>query len=47
MAALGEYIHTKGLLYGLYSDAGFKTCAGFPGSLNFEQIDANTYAKWK
>jgi alpha-galactosidase len=26
MAALGEYIHSKGLLFGLYSDAGFKTC---------------------
>jgi alpha-galactosidase len=47
MAALGEYVHSKGLLYGLYSDAGTKTCAGFPGSLGFEQVDAMTYAKWK
>jgi alpha-galactosidase len=47
MASLGEYIHSKGLLYGLYSDAGFRTCAGFPGSLGYEEIDASTYAKWK
>lgn len=47
MAALGEYIHSKGLLYGLYSDAGFKTCQGRPGSLGYETVDANTYAKWK
>lgn len=47
MAALGEYIHSKGLLYGLYSDAGYKTCEGRPGSLGYETVDANTYAKWK
>ena len=47
MAALGEYIHSKGLLFGLYSDAGFKTCQGGPGSLFLEGIDAKTYADWK
>ena len=47
MAALGEYIHSKGLLYGLYSSAGNVTCVRRPGSLGYEQIDANTYAKWK
>jgi alpha-galactosidase len=47
MAALGEYIHSKGLLFGLYSDAGFKTCEGRPGSLGYETVDASTYAKWK
>lgn len=47
MAALGQYIHSKGLLYGLYSDAGYKTCQGRPGSLGYEKIDAATYAKWK
>jgi alpha-galactosidase len=46
MAKLGDYIHSKGLLYGLYSDAGFKTCAGRPGSLGYETIDAQTYASW-
>lgn len=47
MADLGEYIHSKGLLFGLYSDAGYKTCEGRPGSLKYETEDANTYAKWK
>ena len=47
MEALGEYIHSKGLLFGLYSDAGFKTCQGRPGSLGYETVDASTYAKWK
>jgi alpha-galactosidase len=47
MAALGEYIHSKGLYFGLYSDAGFKTCQGRPGSFGYETIDAQTYADWK
>jgi len=47
MAALAEYVHSKGLLFGLYSDAGTRTCQGRPGSYNYEQIDAQTYAKWK
>ena len=41
-----DYVHSKGLKFGLYSDAGYKTCAGRPGSLGFETVDANTYAKW-
>ena len=44
MKALGEYIHSKGLLYGLYSDAGQKTCQGRPGGYGYEDIDAKTYA---
>ena len=47
MKALADYVHSKGLLFGLYSDAGFKTCAGRPGSLGFETIDAKTYAEWE
>ena len=42
-----DYVHSKGLKFGLYSDAGTKTCAGRPGSLGFEENDANTYAKWE
>jgi len=34
------------LKFGLYSDAGTETCAGRPGSLGYEEIDAQTYAKW-
>jgi alpha-galactosidase len=47
MAALAEYVHQKGLLFGLYSDAGTKTCQGRPGGYGFEDVDAQTYAKWK
>lgn len=47
IAALAEYVHKKGLLFGLYSDAGYKTCEGRPGSLGYEKIDAATYAKWQ
>ena len=46
MKALGDYIHAKGLKFGIYSDAGEKTCAGRPGSMGHEYQDALTYAKW-
>lgn len=47
MKALADYVHSKGLKFGLYSDAGFATCQGRPGSLGYEEIDAKTYAKWE
>jgi len=46
MKALGDYIHSKGLKFGIYSDAGEKTCAGRPGSQGHEYQDAIIYAKW-
>ena len=45
--AMVEHVHKKGLLFGLYSDAGTLTCGGRPGSLDYEEIDAKTYAEWK
>jgi alpha-galactosidase len=44
--ALADYIHSKGLKFGIYSDAGTHTCGGRPGSKGFEEIDAKTYADW-
>jgi alpha-galactosidase len=44
--ALADYVHSKGLKFGLYSDAGSKTCAGRPGSRGYQFQDARTYAKW-
>jgi alpha-galactosidase len=41
-----DYVHSKGLKLGIYEDAGTATCAGFPGSLGHEQIDAQTFADW-
>ncbi len=46
MKALADYVHSKGLKLGLYSDAGNKTCAGYPASRGHEYQDAITYAKW-
>jgi alpha-galactosidase len=46
MKALSEYIHSRGLKFGLYSDAGTATCQGRPGSHGYEEIDAKTYAEW-
>jgi alpha-galactosidase len=46
MKALADYIHSKGLKIGIYSDAGTNTCGGRPGSLGHELQDAKTYAEW-
>lgn len=46
MKALGDYIHSKGMKFGIYSDAGRQTCACFPGSSGHEFQDALVYARW-
>src|ERR1700716_3770844 len=43
---LADYVHSKGLKFGIYSDAGVKTCAGRPGSSGHEYQDALQYAAW-
>jgi alpha-galactosidase len=44
--ALADYVHSLGLKFGIYSDAGSKTCAGRPGGLGHEYLDAIKYAAW-
>ncbi|MFC0437264.1 glycoside hydrolase family 27 protein [Kutzneria buriramensis] len=46
--AVADYVHSKGLKFGLYSSAGTKTCnsAGFPGGLGHEKQDAALWASW-
>jgi alpha-galactosidase len=44
--ALADYVHARGLKFGIYSDAGPKTCAGRPASLGHEMQDAKQYAAW-
>ncbi len=44
--ALAEYVHSRGLKFGIYSDAGSMTCANRPGSLGHEYQDALQYAAW-
>jgi alpha-galactosidase len=46
MKALGDYIHSKGLKFGVYSSPGVKTCGGYAGSLDHEAQDAKMYADW-
>ncbi|XP_030861762.1 alpha-galactosidase A isoform X1 [Gorilla gorilla gorilla] len=43
---LANYVHSKGLKLGIYADVGNKTCAGFPGSFGYYDIDAQTFADW-
>ena len=45
--ALADYVHSRGLKLGIYSDAGSETCAGRPGSLGHEYQDALQYARWE
>ncbi|XP_028779665.1 alpha-galactosidase-like, partial [Neltuma alba] len=45
--ALADYVHSKGLKFGIYSDAGIQTCSKqMPGSLGHEDQDAKTFASW-
>ena len=43
---MADYVHDKGFKLGIYSDAAEKTCAGFPGSLGFEDQDAQLWSSW-
>nr|CAD7578575.1 unnamed protein product [Timema californicum] len=43
---LAEYVHSKGLLFGIYEDYGNYTCGGYPGVLGHLEQDANTFAEW-
>ncbi|XP_067000153.2 alpha-N-acetylgalactosaminidase [Anabrus simplex] len=44
--ALADYVHSKGLKFGIYEDYGNYTCAGYPGVLGHLEIDAQTFADW-
>ncbi|MDR0581998.1 MAG: glycoside hydrolase family 27 protein [Prevotellaceae bacterium] len=44
--AVADYVHSKGLKFGLYNCAGWRTCAGYPGSQGHEYQDALKYAEW-
>ncbi len=46
MKAVADYVHSKGLKFGIYSCAGVRTCGNFPGSFDHEFIDAETFAEW-
>lgn len=46
MKALADYIHSKGLKFGVYNCAGTNTCQGYPGTRGNEYQDARLYASW-
>ncbi|KAK3914539.1 Alpha-N-acetylgalactosaminidase [Frankliniella fusca] len=46
MRSLADYVHAKGLKFGIYEDFGNYTCAGYPGVLGYLQLDAQTFAEW-
>ena len=46
MKYVSDYVHSKGLKFGMYTCAGMHTCAGYPGSFDHEFIDAATFAEW-
>ncbi len=46
MKAVADYVHSKGLKFGMYSCAGIRTCADYPSSFDYEYVDAQTFADW-
>ncbi|MEU9518729.1 NPCBM/NEW2 domain-containing protein [Streptomyces sp. NPDC048224] len=48
IGAVADYVHSKGLKFGIYTSAGTKTCSdiGFPGALGHEYGDARQFADW-
>ena len=47
LASLSSFVHSLGLKFGMYADAGTQMCIfQAPGSYGFEEIDARTFAEW-
>lgn len=46
MKFVADYVHRRGLKFGMYSCAGTRTCADYPGSYGHEFLDARTFARW-
>ena len=46
MKALSDYVHNNGFKFGIYLDAGTKTCAEFPGSEGHEAGDVAQAVAW-
>jgi len=47
MRALADFVHSHGMKLGIYSDVGYTTCQGYPGSYGYFDKDAATFAGWK
>ncbi len=46
MKYVSDYVHSKGLKFGMYSCAGIRTCGNYPSSYQHEYVDAKTFAEW-
>ncbi|KAJ0171927.1 hypothetical protein K1T71_012690 [Dendrolimus kikuchii] len=46
MKYIADYIHSKGLKFGMYTTVGEVTCMHYPGSRNHFEVDAKTFAEW-
>lgn len=46
MKYIADYVHARGLKFGMYSCGGYLTCGGYPGSYGHEWQDAQTFAQW-
>ena len=46
MKQLGDFLHQRGLKFGIYSSPARTTCAGYNGSFGYEIEDARTFASW-
>lgn len=46
MRFMADYVHERGLLFGIYSCDGVRTCGDYPGSFDHEFLDAQTFAEW-
>lgn len=45
--AISEYVHSKGLKFGMYNDIGTKLCSGLEvGTNGHEDIDCEDYIRW-
>ncbi|XP_045582354.2 alpha-N-acetylgalactosaminidase [Procambarus clarkii] len=44
--ALADFMHERGLRFGIYEDFGTHTCGGYPGIMGNLELDANTFAEW-
>ena len=46
MRYVSDYVHSRGLKFGMYSCNGVRTCADYPGSFDHEFLDARTFAEY-
>lgn len=46
LSNVSDYLHARGLLFGVYTSESYIACSGRPGSLYYEDIDARSFVEW-